>query len=206
MDAAALRQRIADISKRVDAVNNASETFETLRQEQTIQRAREIPRDAFGIPASFTCRTTNPPPVARETSSEILTSSDCDVLAMGITKTYGDMVEEITRLCKYDFTGYSDYLAQDEWMTTCIKAICRKRLPSMLNIEERPWTTLAICTGASMAKFRKYKRDAAGIDFAALMKQRADRIRRNIIEKYQIPTREVCLVKERWVHRVDDKD
>ncbi len=202
MDAAALRQRLSDISKRVDAMNNASETFETLRQDQTIQRARNI----TGIPETFTCQTNNPPPAARAASPEILTQSDCDVLAMGITKTYGDAVEEIMRLCRYDFAGYSDYIAQDEWMTTCIKVICRKRLPSLLNIEERPWTTLAICTGASMAKFRKHKREALGLDFELLMKRNADRIRREIIERYQIPAKEVCLVKERWVQRMDDKD
>lgn len=202
MDAAALRQRIADISKRADAVNNASETFETLRQEQTIQRARSI----NGIPESFTCRTSNPPPTTRGDPSEILTTEDCDLLAMGLTKTYGDAIEEVMRLCRYDFSGFSDFVAQDEWMTMCIKAICRKRLPSMLNIEQRPWTTLAICTGASMAKFTKRRRDAAGIDFKTLMKLRADEMRRKIIEKYQIPTGEVCLEKKRRVHRVDDKD
>lgn len=202
MDANALRNRLLEISKRTERLNDATSTLSDARENEILNRAESLRSSRIGgVPNPV--RTSSSPlrqSTTREgfeTDAPILDKDDCDTIAMGITKFYGGMIEDVAHLCRYDYDGFSDYIVDDRWVTTCIKAICRKKLPSAIDLENRPFTTLSLVTIASMASFQRRKRIEAGMDFKTKLRQRAEQIRRDIMSKYAIPvdaSESVCVL------------
>ena len=202
MDANALRNRLLEISKRTERLNDATSTLSDARENEILNRAESLRSSRIGgVPNPV--RTSSSPlrqSTTREgfeTDAPILDKDDCDTIAMGITKFYGGMIEDVAHLCRYDYDGFSDYIVDDRWVTTCIKAICRKKLPSAIDLENRPFTTLSLVTIASMASFQRKKRIEAGMDFKTKLRQRAEQIRRDIMSKYAIPvdaSESVCVL------------
>lgn len=202
MDASALRNRLLEISKRTERLNDATSTLSDARESEILNRAESLRSSRIGGEPN-PVRTSSSPlrqSTTREgfeTDAPILDKDDCDTIAMGITKFYGGMIEDVAHLCRYDYDGFSDYIVDDRWVTTCIKAICRKKLPSAIDLENRPFTTLSLVTIASMASFQRKKRIEAGMDFKTKLRQRAEQIRRDIMSKYAIPvdtSESVCVL------------
>lgn len=202
MDANALRNRLLEISKRTERLNDATSTLSDARENEILNRAESLRSSRIGGESNPV--RTSPSPLRQSTTREgfeadapILDKDDCDTIAMGITKFYGGMIEDVAHLCRYDYDGFSDYIVDDRWVTTCIKAICRKKLPSAIDLENRPFTTLSLVTIASMASFQRKKRIEAGMDFKTKLRQRAEQIRRDIMSKYAIPvdtSESVCVL------------
>lgn len=192
MDANALRNRLLEISKRTERLNDATNTLSDARESEILNRAESLRSSRIGGEPSP--MRASPSPLrqsasreAYESDTSILDKDDCDAIAMGITKFYGGVIEDVAHLCRYDYDGFSDYIVDDRWVTTCVKAICRKKLPSAIDLENRPFTTLSLVTIASMASFQRRKRIEAGMDFQTKLRQRAEEIRREIMSKYAIP-------------------